>query len=56
MSKLWKISGILLAAVALICIGICILQEGQNKALLPVGLSCNALALLIYCLAIKKRK
>ncbi len=56
MSKLWKIFGVLLCAVGLICIGICILREGQNQIFLSIGLLCNSLALLIYCFIINKQK
>jgi len=56
MLKLWKIFGILLTAIAIICIGICIFQEGQNKVLLPMGLLCNSLAFLIYWITIRKKK
>jgi len=56
MLKLWKIFGILLATVAIICIGICIFQEGQNKVLLSVGLLCNSLAFLLYCLTVRKKR
>lgn len=56
MLKFWKIFGILLAAIAIICIGICIFQEGKNKVLLSIGLLCNSLAFLVFCLTIRKRK
>jgi len=56
MLKLWRAFGMLLAVVAIICIGICIFLEGHNKVLLPIGLLCNSLAFLIYCLIIKKKK
>ncbi len=56
MSKLWKIFGVLLCAVGLICIVICILREGQNQIFLSIGLLCNSLALLIYCFIINKQK
>lgn len=56
MTKQWRIVGMLLAAAAIVCIGICIFQEGQNKALLSLGLLCNALAFVIYCIAMRKKK
>jgi len=56
MLKLWRVFGILLAVIAIICIGICIFQEGQNKVLLSIGLLCNSLAFLIYCVTIGKKK
>lgn len=56
MSRYWRIVGMLLAVAAIVCIGICIFQEGQSKALLAFGLSCNALAFVIYCIAMRKRE
>lgn len=56
MSKRWAAVGILFAAAAIVFIGICIFQEGKNKALLSVGLWCNAVAFVIYCIAMRKRK
>ncbi|MDE6606593.1 MAG: hypothetical protein K2K54_02385 [Lachnospiraceae bacterium] len=56
MVKLWNVFGLLLAVIALICIGICIFQEGHNKLLLPIGLLCNSLALFIHCFITKKQR
>lgn len=56
MSKLWKMFGVLLGVIGLICIGICILREGKNQMFLSVGLLCNSFAILIFCLQTKKKK
>ena len=55
MLKFWKGFGFLLAVIAIICLGICIIQEGKSKVLLPIGLLCNALAFLIYCFIIRNK-
>lgn len=56
MLRFWKIFGILLVVIAISCFSICIYQEGQNKTLLSIGLLCNSLAFLIYCLTIRKKR
>lgn len=56
MIKLWKVFGILLASIAIICFGICIFQDGQNKLLLPIGLLCNSLAFFLYCFMPSNKK
>lgn len=56
MTKWVKAAGILLEAVAILCFGLCIFREGQDKAYLAFGLLCNALALLLYHVSTRKRK
>lgn len=53
--KLWKILGILLEAIALICIVICIVQE-ETHWFLPAALLCNALSFLLYFLLNRKKE
>lgn len=54
MTRFCKILGIALSAIAIVCLGISISQDGQ-QLFLQVGLLCNCLALLIFT-AKKKRK
>lgn len=45
-----SIIGILIAIVGLVCLAVCIFQEGKNKILLNLGLLCNAIAFVISCI------
>lgn len=54
MTRFHKILGISLAVIAIVCIGFSIFQQGQNKLLLPAGLLCNCIAMLVYLFASKK--
>lgn len=54
MTKWVRTTGILLEAVAILCFGLCIFREGQDKAYLAFGLLCNALAFLLYHVSVRK--
>lgn len=54
MTRSFRILGIVLAAIAIVCLGISISRDGQ-QLFLQVGLLCNCLALLIF-VSKKKRK
>ncbi len=55
MTRFCKILGIALSAIAIVCLGISISQDGQ-QLFLQVGLLCNCLALLIYLFFVKTKK
>ncbi len=52
--RIMAIIGILLSIIGLVCISICIYQQGENRILLPFGLMCNSIALLLCCVNRKK--
>lgn len=52
--RMISVVGIIFALIGLICICICIYQQGENKLLLPAGLMCNSIAFLLYCINRKK--
>lgn len=49
---LFVIGGIF-AAAGIISLTICIVQQGENKLLLSLGIMCNSLASLLLCLTHK---
>ncbi|KAI4445737.1 hypothetical protein C823_000253 [Eubacterium plexicaudatum ASF492] len=51
--RIMAIIGIIFLTIGLICISVCIFQQG-NKALLAFGLMCNSIAFLLYCINRKK--
>ncbi len=51
--RIMAIIGIIFSTIGLICISVCIFQQG-NKALLALGLMCNSIAFLLYCINRKK--
>lgn len=51
--RIMAIIGIIFSTIGLICISVCIFQQG-NKALLAFGLMCNSIAFLLYCINRKK--
>lgn len=56
MTRFCRILGIFLAVTAIICFGFSIFQQGRNQFLLPAGLLCNCLAMLVYLLFVKMKK
>lgn len=52
--RIVAIIGIILSTIGLICISVCIFQQGESKALLAFGLMCNSIAFLLYCINRKK--
>ena len=48
--------GLAFAFVGLICLALCIFQDGNNQTLLNAGLMCNSIAFVINCIANRKKK
>ena len=48
--------GIAFALAGLICLALCIFQDGKNQILLNAGLMCNSIAFVINCIANRKKK
>ncbi len=51
--RIMSMIGIIFSTIGLICISVCMFQQG-NKALLAFGLMCNSIAFLLYCINRKK--
>lgn len=51
-----KIIGVLFALLGLICILICIFKEGKSTRFLSIGLACNSIAFIIYCIVYRRNK
>lgn len=54
--RILSIIVILIAIVGLVCLAICIFQDGKNQILLNLGLLCNSIAFVINCIANRKKK
>lgn len=54
--RILSIIGILIAIVGLVCLALCIFQDGKNQILLNLGLLCNSTAFVINCIANRKKK
>lgn len=54
--RILSIIGILIAIVGLVCLAICIFQDGKNQILLNLGLLCNSIAFIINCITNRKKK
>lgn len=48
--------GLVIAIIGLVSISLCIFQQGENQVLLWLGLMCNSIAFLLYCIANRKKK
>ena len=48
--------GIAFALAGLICLALCVFQDGKKQLLLNVGLMANSIAFVINCVANKKEK
>ncbi len=48
--------GIAFALAGLICLALCIFQDGKNQILLNAGLLCNSIAFVINCIVNRKKK
>lgn len=48
--------GITFSLVGLICLALCIFQDGNNQLFLNAGLMCNSIAFVINCIANRKKK
>lgn len=47
--------GLVIAIIGLVSISLCIFQQGENQVLLWLGLMCNSIAFLLYCIANRKK-
>lgn len=47
---------ILLSLTGLVSLAVCIAQPGENQVLLWLGLMCNSIAFILYCIANRKKK
>lgn len=54
--RILSIIGLLVAIVGLVCLALCIFQDGNNQVLLISGLSCNSIAFVINCIANRKKR
>lgn len=50
-----SVIGMVLAIMGLVSISLCIFQQGENQVLLWLGLMCNSIAFLLYCIANRKK-
>lgn len=48
--------GIAFASTGLICLALCIFQDGKNQILLSAGLMCESIAFVINCIANREKK
>lgn len=48
--------GIAFALAGLICLALCVFQDGKNQMLLNAGLMSNSIAFVINCVANRKEK
>lgn len=48
--------GIAFALAGIICLALCIFQDGKNQILLNAGLMANSIAFVINCVANRKEK